>query len=68
MKKTRKFLCWSLIVLLALVVITDALCALGLPRGWQYAYNAFFFLLALPGLLAGALRDKEAKMEVGDGD
>ena len=57
-RKFIKALCWAIIALLAVGIITDALCALGLPRGWQYAYNAFFFLLALPGLLAGALGDK----------
>ena len=57
-RKTFRAFCWALIVLLALVVITDALCALGLSRGWQYAYNAFFFFFALPGLLAGAMGDK----------
>lgn len=51
-------LCWVLVVILAIAVITDALCALGLSRGWRYAYNAFFFFFALPGLLAGAMGDK----------
>lgn len=58
----RKFLSWLFIVLLALVVVMDGICALGLSRGWQYIYNAFFFLLALPLLLAGAL-DKNLQYE-----
>lgn len=57
-RKLFRAFCWALIALLAVGIITDALCTLGLSRGWQYAYNAFFFLLALPGLLAGAIGDK----------
>lgn len=53
----KRKLAWSLIVLLALGVITDALLAIGLSRAWQYIYNAAFFLVALPGLLSVALGD-----------
>lgn len=53
-----KLLCWALILLLGIGVITDALLGLGLSRGWQYLYNAFYFFIALPGLLVGALREK----------
>lgn len=54
----HKILCWLFIVLLALVVVMDGICAIGLSRCWQYLYNAFFFLLALPLLLTGALKDR----------
>ena len=53
-----KSICWVLIVALGLVVITDALLGLGLNRGWQYLFNAFYFIVALPVLLYFALGDK----------
>ena len=53
-----KAICWALIVVLGLGVITDALLGFGLNRGWQYLFNAFYFLLALPALLYFALGDK----------
>ena len=48
---------WLLIVLLGIAVIIDAAMLLGFTRCVQYAYNAFFFIVALPGLLIIALKD-----------
>lgn len=42
---------WIIFSVLVLGVITDALVLFGLNRGWQYIYNAAFFLLALPGFV-----------------
>jgi len=56
----RKFiqaLCWALIALLAIGIITDWLVLLGCNRGWQYIYN-FVAFCAVVGLLVPALGDK----------
>lgn len=53
-----KAICWALIVVLGIGVITDALLGFSLHRGWQYLFNAFYFVLALPVLLYFALGDK----------
>ena len=55
--KSLRALAWTLIVLLGLGVVTDFLCVLGLVRGWQYIYNAFYFCVALPCLIGVAMRD-----------
>lgn len=56
----RKFiqaLCWAIIALLAVGIITDWLVLLGCKQAWQYTYNIFAFLVT-PFLLAVALPDK----------
>lgn len=56
----RKFLqalCWAIIALLVVGVVTDALVWLGLKRAWQYIYN-FVSFCAVVGLLVPALGEK----------
>ena len=55
--KFLQALCWAIIALLAVGIITDWLVLLGCNRGWQYTYNIFAFLVT-PFLLAVALPDK----------
>ena len=50
-RKAIRAIAWTIFSVLALGVITDVLVLLGLNRGWQYVYNAAFFLIALPGPL-----------------
>ena len=50
-------LCWVVIALLAIGVVTDALVLLGLKRAWQYIYN-FVSFCAVVGLLVPALGEK----------
>lgn len=55
--KFIKALCWAIIALLAVGIITDWLVLLGCKQAWQYTYNIFAFLVT-PFLLAVALPDK----------
>ena len=52
-------LCWALVAILAIGVVTDALVLLGLKRAWQYIFNFASIFLFIPILLYLALRDKE---------
>lgn len=63
-RKFQRAVAWAVIALLALAVIVDAAMMLGFSRGIQYAYNAFFFIVALPGLLSIALKDIDHGMEI----
>ena len=56
-RKIIQALCWAIIALLAIGIITDWLVLLGCVRGWQYIFN-FASLLAMPFLLAFALPEK----------
>lgn len=58
----RKFiqaLCWAVISLLSVGIITDWLVLLGCVRAWQYIFNFASIFLLIPILLYLALRDKE---------
>lgn len=57
--KIAAALCWAIIALLAIGVVTDALVLLGLKRAWQYIFNFASIFLFIPILLYLALRDKE---------
>lgn len=57
MKKIIKPLAWLLLAVLACGIVTDAMCAFGLSRGWQYVYN-LAALLAMPFLVFAGLGDK----------
>ena len=46
---------WAALFCFAIAVIADGMIGLGLSRKWQYAYNAFFFIVILPVLLHVAL-------------
>jgi hypothetical protein len=52
-------LCWAIIALLVVGVVTDALVWLGLKRAWQYIFNFASIFLLIPVLVYYALRDNE---------
>lgn len=58
-RKIIQSLCWAVIALLALGIITDWLVLLGCNQGWQYIFNFASLFFAIPFLLYIALRDKE---------
>lgn len=58
-RKLISALAWALIAILAIGIVTDFLCELGLNRGWQYIYNIACCLVT-PFLVFVALRDKLA--------
>lgn len=47
-RKAIRALALTVLFVLSLGVITDALVFFGLSRGWQYLYNAAFFIVACP--------------------
>lgn len=49
---------WVIIALLGIGIVTDALCMLGLARGWQFIFNCASFI-ALPALVYVATKDEE---------
>lgn len=57
--KFLQALCWAVIALLSVGMVTDALVLLGLKRAWQYIFNFASIFLFIPVLLYHALRDKE---------
>lgn len=51
LKMKRKFLiilAWILVFALGAGVVVDIMLVFGLPKCWQYLYNAAYFFFALP--------------------